>query len=162
MSSESSSQQSFSQQTEQQNPHPLKAASNIQFECEDANFSFNNSVALFQSKNPLYKDMLLFLSNSCISNALTIQPSTIYTKYLRELWYTAEDVDDTITFSLSNVEKPLSFNRDIFSSIIGLDYTKDFVSFPPHKAMKDALATLGLTDDKRLTMTSMAIAHSSH
>ncbi|GJZ75234.1 zinc finger, CCHC-type containing protein, partial [Tanacetum coccineum] len=92
-------------------------------------------VALFESKIPLYKDMLLFLSNGFISKALTIQPSVIYTKYLRELWYTAEVVDDAITFSLSNVEKPLSFNRDIFSSVIGLDYTKDFVSLPLHEAL---------------------------
>ncbi|GKB90400.1 retrovirus-related pol polyprotein from transposon TNT 1-94 [Tanacetum coccineum] len=73
----------------------------------------------------------------------------------------SEVVDDTITYSLSNIEKPLSFNRDIFSSVIGLDYTKDFVSLPPHEAVKDALATLGLADDKRLTMTSVALAHSS-
>ncbi|GKA43308.1 hypothetical protein Tco_0736032 [Tanacetum coccineum] len=70
-------------------------------------------------------------------------------------------LDDTITFSLSNFEEPLSFNRGIFSSVIGLDYTKDFVSLPPHEAVKDALATLGLADDKRPTMTSVALAHSS-
>ncbi|GJZ11056.1 hypothetical protein Tco_0545815 [Tanacetum coccineum] len=45
MSSESSSQQ-----TQQQNPQPLKAASNVQFECEDANIAFNNSIALKEGK----------------------------------------------------------------------------------------------------------------
>ncbi|GJW40083.1 retrovirus-related pol polyprotein from transposon TNT 1-94 [Tanacetum coccineum] len=127
----------------------------------DANFAFNNSIALLESKIPLYKDMLLFLSNSCISKTLTIQPSAIYTKYLREFWYTTEVVEDTITFSLLNVEKSLLFNQDIFLSIVGLDYTKDFVSLPSHKAMKDALATLGLADDKRPTMTFVALANSS-
>ncbi|GKE81296.1 hypothetical protein Tco_1551296, partial [Tanacetum coccineum] len=158
MSSQSSSQESSSQQTEQQNQ---QATSNFQFECEDVNFAFNNGVALLESKFPLYKDMLLFLSNSCISKALTIQPFASYTKYLRELWYTVEVTGDSITFSLLKVDKPLSFNRDILSSVIGLDSTKDFVSLPPHEAVKEALATLGLSDDKRPTMTSVAMAHSS-
>ncbi|GJZ84615.1 hypothetical protein Tco_0649954, partial [Tanacetum coccineum] len=68
---------------------------------------------------------------------------------------------DSITFSLLKVDKPLSFKRDILSSVIGLDSTKDFISLPPHEAMKKALATLGLSDDKRPTMTSVALAHSS-
>ncbi|GKC49007.1 hypothetical protein Tco_1071752, partial [Tanacetum coccineum] len=72
----------------------------------------------------------------------------------------SEVVDATITYPLSNIEKPLSFNQDIFSSVIGLDYTKDFVSLPLHEVVKDALATLGLADDKRPTMTSVALAHS--
>nr|GEX15844.1 hypothetical protein [Tanacetum cinerariifolium] len=49
-------------------------------------------------------------------------------KYLRELWYTTEveSATNTITFTLSNSDKPLSFNLDVFSSIIGLNYTENF------------------------------------
>ncbi|GJX43039.1 retrovirus-related pol polyprotein from transposon TNT 1-94 [Tanacetum coccineum] len=93
-----------------------------------------------------------------------LQLADIFTKPLAEPSFTrlvAELVDDTITYPLSNIEKPLSFNRDILSSVIGLDYTKDFVSLPPHEAVKYALATLGLADDKRPMMTSIALAHSS-
>nr|GEW02130.1 hypothetical protein [Tanacetum cinerariifolium] len=160
-SSLKSSSQGSSSQQNKQNPQPLIAPSNVQFDYEDVNIAFNNSIALLESKIPLYKDMLLFLSNNCISKALTIQPSAIYTKYLREFWYITKVADDTITFSLLNIEKQLSFNRDIFSSIIGLDYTKDFVSLPTHEAVKDAIATLRLADDKRPTMTFVALAHSS-
>ncbi|GKA35237.1 hypothetical protein Tco_0721728 [Tanacetum coccineum] len=92
-----------SESSTQQQPQPLKAASNVQFKCEDAKIAFNNSVALLSSKIPLYKNMLLFLSHCCISKALTIQPSAIYTEYLREFWYTAEVEDDTITFSLLHI-----------------------------------------------------------
>ncbi|GJX35466.1 retrovirus-related pol polyprotein from transposon TNT 1-94 [Tanacetum coccineum] len=95
------------------------------------------------------------------SEALTIQPSAIYTKYLREFWYTAEVKDNTITLSLLNVEKTLSFNRDIFTSVIGLDYTKDFVQLPSHDSVKKAIAILGLADEKDPEMTSVDLAHSS-
>ncbi|GKC52027.1 hypothetical protein Tco_1074772 [Tanacetum coccineum] len=77
--------------------------------------------------------MLQFLLNSCISAALTKQPSTYYSKYLREFWYTAEvgGVTNTVTFTLSCFDKPLSFTLDDFSSITGLKYNwKKLLSLP--------------------------------
>ncbi|GJT13321.1 retrovirus-related pol polyprotein from transposon TNT 1-94 [Tanacetum coccineum] len=127
----------------------------------NGNIAFNNNVALLESKYPEYKDMLQFLSHCCISKALVIQPSAIYNKYLRDLWYTAKVVDNTITFSLSNVKKPLSFNRDIFASAIGLEYSKDYVSLPDLETVKDAIATLGLSDEKEPEKSSEDLAHST-
>ncbi|GJT28053.1 hypothetical protein Tco_0908328 [Tanacetum coccineum] len=62
----------------------LTPASNAYFECEDGHIALNNSIAFLEFKIPLYADMLQFLSNSCISTALTKQPSAYYPKYLRE------------------------------------------------------------------------------
>nr|GEV95958.1 hypothetical protein [Tanacetum cinerariifolium] len=42
-----------------------------------------------------------------------------------------------------------------------LDCTKDFVSLPSHKSMKDAIATLGLADEKDPEMMSVDLAQSS-
>ncbi|GKE65274.1 hypothetical protein Tco_1519435 [Tanacetum coccineum] len=81
-----------------------------------------------------------------LADALVIQPSAVYNKYLRDLWYSTEVLDNTITFSLSYIEKSLSFDRDIFASIIGLEYSKEYVSLPNHEAMKDSIATLGADD----------------
>nr|GEY68667.1 putative reverse transcriptase domain-containing protein [Tanacetum cinerariifolium] len=85
----------------------------------------------------------------------------IYTKYLKEFWYTTEVKDDTITFSLSNVDKPVSFNHDIFSFVIGLDYTKNFISLPVREVMKEVIETLGLTDEKKPEKTSVSLGHAS-
>ncbi|GKF55741.1 hypothetical protein Tco_0166081, partial [Tanacetum coccineum] len=68
---------------------------------------------------------------------------------------------NTITFSLLNVKKPLSFYRDIFASVIDLEYSKNYVSLPDHETVKDAIATLGLADEKEPEMTSKDLAHSS-
>ncbi|GKE65826.1 hypothetical protein Tco_1519987 [Tanacetum coccineum] len=141
-------------------PKTLTHPSNVYFELVDGHIAFNNGVTLLESKFPKYKDMLQFLSNCCLSKALVIQPSAVYNKYLSELWYSTEVVANTITFSLSNFEKPLSFNRDIFASVVGLEYSKEYVSLPDHEAMKDAIATLGLSDDKEPEMTSKEVAHS--
>ncbi|GJZ83428.1 hypothetical protein Tco_0648601 [Tanacetum coccineum] len=148
-----------SESSSQQLPKTLSPPSNVHFELEDGNIAFNNSVALLESKYPEYKDMLQFISNCCISKALVIQPSAVYNKYLRDFWYTAEVVNNTITFSLSNVEKPLSFDRNIFASVIGLEYSKNYISLPDHETVKDVIATLGLTDEKEQEMTSEDLAH---
>ncbi|GJY63801.1 hypothetical protein Tco_0465261 [Tanacetum coccineum] len=127
---------------------------------KNGTIAFNNSITLLESKIPLYRDMLKFLSNSCISKALTIQPFAFYIKYHREFWYANVVEDNTITFSLHNVDKPLSFNRDIFSSIIGLDYTKNFPNLPSKEMVKDALETLGLADEKDPELTFVDLDHS--
>ncbi|GJT89744.1 hypothetical protein Tco_1078589 [Tanacetum coccineum] len=82
-------------------------------------------------------------------------------KYLKDFWFTTKVKNNTITFSLSHIEEPISFDRDVFSSVIGLDYTKSYVPLPSHEAVKDAFATLGLADENRPNMTYVALAHSS-
>nr|GEW45968.1 hypothetical protein [Tanacetum cinerariifolium] len=145
----------------QQQPQTLKVAPNVHFECEDAKLAFKNCVALLTSKVPAYNDMLQFLTHCCISKALTIQPFAVYNKYLREFRYTVEVVDNTITFSLSHHNSPLSFDRDVFTSVIGLNYTNDFIPLLSHEAVKESIATLGLSDEKNPEVTSADLAHSS-
>ncbi|GKC38061.1 hypothetical protein Tco_1050445 [Tanacetum coccineum] len=115
MASESSSQS--------QQPKQLTPTQNVHFEVEDGTINFNNGIALLESKNTSYHPMLQFLSKSFISAALTDQPSAYYPKYLREFWYTAQA--DTamkpITITLSYLDKPLSFNLDVFTTVIGLE-----------------------------------------
>ncbi|GJR80014.1 retrovirus-related pol polyprotein from transposon TNT 1-94 [Tanacetum coccineum] len=104
----------------------------VKFKCEDGIIAFNNAVALLEHSNYLYHLMLGFLSNYCISTALTIQPSAIYIEYLKEFWYTTEvdEVTKTITLSLSSVENPLTFTRDEFITAIGLPICSNVVRYP--------------------------------
>ncbi|GJX40747.1 hypothetical protein Tco_0255737 [Tanacetum coccineum] len=152
-----------SELSSQQPPKQLTPASNVHFECEDGRIAFNNNIALFESKIPLYHDMLQFLSNSCISTDLTKQPSAYYSKYLREFWYTAkvESAMNTITCTLSNFNKPLSFNLEDFSSINGLNYTKNFTPLPQKEMVRDALETLGLVDENDPKILSFKLVNSS-
>ncbi|GJX78205.1 hypothetical protein Tco_0325016, partial [Tanacetum coccineum] len=82
--------------------------------------------------------MLKFLSNSCIATALTIQPSAYYVEYLKEFWYTTEvdGATNTITFSLFNFDKPSSFNHDKLISVIGLDYSENYVLVPAKEIVR--------------------------
>ncbi|GJW42857.1 hypothetical protein Tco_0071656 [Tanacetum coccineum] len=82
--------------------------------------------------------MLKFLSNNCIATALTIQPFTYYIEYLKEFWYTGkvDGATNTITLSLSNFDKPLSFNRDKLISVIGLDYSENYVLVPAKEIVR--------------------------
>ncbi|GJR74915.1 hypothetical protein Tco_0087280 [Tanacetum coccineum] len=66
------------------------------FQLEDYIIKFNNEVALMESNDDAYKLLLLFLKNSCISVALTKQPSTYYPKYIREFWYTVNLSDECV------------------------------------------------------------------
>ncbi|GKC79089.1 hypothetical protein Tco_1129863, partial [Tanacetum coccineum] len=139
-----------SESSSQQQPKSLTPTSNIRFELEDAHIAFNNVVALLESKISLYHNMLQFLSNSYISTALTKQPYAYYSKFLREFWYIAEveSTTNTITFTLSSFDKPLSFNLDDFSTIIGLKCSENFAPLSPKETVRAALATLGLADEK--------------
>ncbi|GKC60487.1 hypothetical protein Tco_1088085 [Tanacetum coccineum] len=107
--------------------------------------------------------MLGFLSNCCISNALTIQPFAIYVEYLKEFWFTAEvdEATKTITFSLSSVEKPLTFTRDEFITAIGLPICSNAVLLPPKETVRAGLATLGLCDKDKPNLSSMVLVNSS-
>ncbi|GJR15009.1 hypothetical protein Tco_0797661 [Tanacetum coccineum] len=59
-----------SSSSSQQNGQTIIAASNVHFAYEDINIAFNNTTVLLESKYPIYKDLLLFLSNSILFNDL--------------------------------------------------------------------------------------------
>ncbi|GKA99328.1 hypothetical protein Tco_0827265 [Tanacetum coccineum] len=141
----------------------ITTVSNVNFECGKGVVSFNNDIALLEHTNPLYHLMLSFLKNSCVSTALTKQPSTYYLEYLREFWYSAE-VDtssNTITFTLSCSLKPLSFELSEFSTITGLKYYENYEALPPKATVKVALATLGPADEKNLQFTPSEVINKS-
>ncbi|GJY22240.1 hypothetical protein Tco_0394806 [Tanacetum coccineum] len=145
-----------SKSSSQQQPKQLTPASNVNFEPEDGIIAFNNGISLLESKEPLYRLILQFVLNSCISTALTKQPSTYYSMYLREFWYTAKvDVaTKSINFTLSCFDKTLSFTSDEFSSIIGLKYSENYVPLLPKETVRTALATLGLIDENDISISS--------
>nr|GFA11123.1 hypothetical protein [Tanacetum cinerariifolium] len=76
--------------------------------------------------------------------------------YLQEFWYSAEadSAMKTITFTLSCFDKPLSFDLDVFSTVIGLSPGENYVSVPLKEIVKAGLATLGLFDEKHLQLSS--------
>ncbi|GKF34606.1 hypothetical protein Tco_0107806 [Tanacetum coccineum] len=157
MASESTSSQQ-SQQSQQ-----LIPSSKVNFRCTDSIIGFNNAVALLEHSNELFRPMLSFLSNCCINRALTLQPTAMYVEYLKEFWYTAEVEEDTktITFLLSWWDKPLSFTQNEFISAIGLPICKDVVPLPPKETVRAGLATLGLFDNDKLTLSSTVLVISS-
>ncbi|GJS57349.1 hypothetical protein Tco_0652133 [Tanacetum coccineum] len=95
--------------------------------------------------------------------ALTKQPSTYYSKHLRKLWYTSEadTASKPITFTLLQFDKPLSFDLDTFSSVIGLDRSDELVDIPPKETVKAGLATLGLVDEDHPSLSSSDLINSS-
>ncbi|GJT83914.1 hypothetical protein Tco_1058256 [Tanacetum coccineum] len=149
--------------SQSQQPKQLTPALNVHFEVKDGTINFNNGIALLESKNTTYHPMLQFLSKCCISVSLTKQPSTYYSKYLREFWYTAEadTTTKTITFTLSNFDKPLSFDLDVFSTVIWLKRSENLVSVPPKETVSVGLATLGLIDENDTSISSSYLVNSS-
>ncbi|GJU74702.1 putative reverse transcriptase domain-containing protein [Tanacetum coccineum] len=81
-----------------------------------------------------------FLSNSCVSTALTKQSSAYYSKFLREFWYTTE-VDSTM-------------------NSIGLKRSENFVPLPLKETVKVASATVGLVDENDTFISSTDLANS--
>ncbi|GJY79388.1 retrovirus-related pol polyprotein from transposon TNT 1-94 [Tanacetum coccineum] len=122
-----------------------------------------SDVALLEHPNVLNHPMLSFLSNCCISTALTRQPSATYIEYLEEFWYTAEvdEATEPITFSLSLVKKPLSFTQEEFISTTGLPVCENVVPTPPKETVRSGLATLGLFDKEKPSLSSFVFVNSS-
>ncbi|GJZ23008.1 hypothetical protein Tco_0560467 [Tanacetum coccineum] len=152
-----------SESTSSQQSQQLIPSSKVNFRCTDSIIGFNNVVALLEHSNELYRPMLSFLSNCCINRALTLQPTAMYVEYLKEFWYTAEVEEETktITFLLSWWDKPLSFTQDEFISAIGLPICKDVVPLPPKETVRAGLATLGLFDKDKPTLSSTVLVNSS-
>nr|GEX28056.1 hypothetical protein [Tanacetum cinerariifolium] len=80
--------------------------------------------------------------------------------YDKEFWYTTEveKETNTINFSLSWWDEPLSFTQKEFISAIGLPVCKNPVPPPPKETVRAGLATLGVnaddTADKSLSRAS--------
>ncbi|GKC57975.1 hypothetical protein Tco_1085573 [Tanacetum coccineum] len=83
----------------------------------------------------------------------------MYVEYLKEFWYIAEVEEETktITFLLSWWDKPISFTQDEFVSAIGLPICKDVVPLPPKETVTAGLATLGLFDKDKPTLSSIVL-----
>ncbi|GJU72069.1 hypothetical protein Tco_1263474 [Tanacetum coccineum] len=127
-----------SESTSSQQSQQLTPSSKVNFKCEDGIITFNNAVALLEHPNELYRPMLNFLSNYCINEA---------TK--------------PITFSLSWCDKFLIFTQDEFISAIGLPICKDVVPLPPKETIKAGLATLGLIEKDKPTLSSTILTEQS-
>ncbi|GKD53951.1 hypothetical protein Tco_1287338, partial [Tanacetum coccineum] len=82
--------------------------------------------------------------------ALLEHPNELYRPMLNE-------ATKTITFSLSWCDKPLTFTQDEFISAIGLPICKDVVPLPPKETVKAGLATLGLIDKDKPTLSSYVL-----
>ncbi|GJY27581.1 hypothetical protein Tco_0403348 [Tanacetum coccineum] len=87
----------------------------------------------------------------------------MYVEYLKEFWYTTEVEEETktITFLLSWCDEPLSFTQDEFISAISLPVCKEFVPLPPMETVRAGLATLGLFDKEKPTLSSTTLVNSS-
>ncbi|GKC86894.1 hypothetical protein Tco_1147543 [Tanacetum coccineum] len=152
-----------SESTSSQQSQQLIPSSKVNFRCTDSIIAFNNVVALLEHSNESYRPILSFLSNYCINKALTLQPLAMYMEYLKEFWYTAEVEEETktITILLSWWDKPLSLTQDEFISAIGLPICKGAVPLPPKETVRAGLATLGLFDKDKPTLSSTELVNSS-
>nr|GEW16950.1 hypothetical protein [Tanacetum cinerariifolium] len=103
------------------------------------------------------------LSFTILVTELAIQPFAIYVEYLKEFWYTAkvDEATKTITFSLSSFKKPLSFTQNEFVSAIGLPTCKHVIPLPNKKTVRAGLATLGLINKDKPTLSSTVLVNSS-
>ncbi|GKA41730.1 retrovirus-related pol polyprotein from transposon TNT 1-94 [Tanacetum coccineum] len=73
----------------------------------------------------------------------------------------ADSATKSITFTLSHFDKPLSFNLDVFSTVIGFERSENFVLIPPKETVKAGLATLGLTNENDTLLSSSDLINSS-
>ncbi|GJU47070.1 hypothetical protein Tco_1204336 [Tanacetum coccineum] len=141
----------------------LTPSSKVKFQHHESIIAYNNVVALLEHHEPLFKPMLSFLSNCSICTALTKEPSAMYIEHLKDFWYTAEVDDATkdISFSLSLFENQLSFNRFDFLTAIGLTDSKSVMPLPPKGTVRAGLATLGLANKDKPSLTSTELVNSS-
>ncbi|GKC13097.1 retrovirus-related pol polyprotein from transposon TNT 1-94, partial [Tanacetum coccineum] len=121
----------------------------------------DNTSAIAISNNSVLHSRTKHIDISC--TALTKEPSAMYIEYLKDFWYTAEVDDATkdISFSLSLFENQLSFNRFDFLTAIGLNDNKSIVPLHPKVTVRAGLATLGLADKDKPSLTSTELVNSS-
>ncbi|GJX38635.1 hypothetical protein Tco_0251938 [Tanacetum coccineum] len=114
----------------------LTSASNVHFQMADCIIQFNNTIALLKSDHPSYKKLFEFLKKSHISVALTKEPSAYYSQFLIQ-------------------------QRQIYHLIIGLKSSESFVNLPKKETVKEGLASLGLFDETKPSLTSFDLINSS-
>ncbi|GJT90234.1 hypothetical protein Tco_1079079 [Tanacetum coccineum] len=102
-----------SKSTSSQQSSHLSPSSKVNFKCEEGIIAYNNAVALLEHSNVLCHPMLSFQSNY--------------------------ETTKTITFSLSSVEKSLSFTQEEFISTTGLPVCKNVVPTPPKEIVRAGL-----------------------
>ncbi|GJS90170.1 hypothetical protein Tco_0772806 [Tanacetum coccineum] len=110
----------------------LAPSSKVNFKCKEGIIAYNNVVALLEHPNILYHPIQV------------------------------DDATKKITFSLSTFDKPLSFTHDDFISVIGLNYSKSYVSLPEKEIVRASLATLGLVDKDKPSGSEGRKLHSDH
>nr|GEU51620.1 hypothetical protein [Tanacetum cinerariifolium] len=115
----------------------------------------DNTSAIAISNNPVLHSMTKHIDIS-IYTALTKEPLTKYVEYLKDFWYTAkvDDATKDVSFSLSLFENQLIFTRFDLLSAIGLTDSKIAVPLPPKGTVRAGLATLGLTNKDKPSLTS--------
>nr|GEV29369.1 hypothetical protein [Tanacetum cinerariifolium] len=135
----------------------------VKFQHHKSIIAYKNAVALLEQHEHLFKPMLSFLSKCSICTTLTKEPLAMYVKYLKDFWYTAEVDDATkdISFSLSLFGNQLSFTRFDFLIAIGITDSKTDVSHPPKGTVRAGLATLGLADKDKPSLTSTELTPSA-
>nr|GEV46175.1 retrovirus-related Pol polyprotein from transposon TNT 1-94 [Tanacetum cinerariifolium] len=84
-----------------------------------------------------------------------------FTRLVAELELRLKKRLRTITFLLSWWDKPMSFTQDEFISTIGLPICKDDVPLPSKETVRAGLATLGLFDKDKPTLSSIVLVNSS-
>nr|GEZ91965.1 hypothetical protein [Tanacetum cinerariifolium] len=97
-----------------------------------------------------------------------LQLADIFTKPLAKPSFTrlvvelaeADSTTNSITFTLSKFDKPLSFDLDMFSTVIGFKRSENFVSISSKEIVKAGLATLGLTDENDTSLSSSDLINS--
>ncbi|GJZ64329.1 retrovirus-related pol polyprotein from transposon TNT 1-94 [Tanacetum coccineum] len=98
-----------------------------------------------------------------------LQLGDIFTKPLVEPSFTrlvaelaeANTTTKTISFTLSHFDKPLSFNLDVFSTVIRLKRSENCVLIPAKETVKAGLETLGLIDKNNTSLSSSDLINSS-
>ncbi|GJU28922.1 ribonuclease H-like domain-containing protein [Tanacetum coccineum] len=83
-----------------------------------------------------------------------------FTRLVAELEVDGTTRTITFTFSLSSFEKPLSFTQDEFISAIGLPICRNDVPLPPKETVRAGLATLGLFNKDKPSLSSTILVNS--
>nr|GEV73817.1 hypothetical protein [Tanacetum cinerariifolium] len=131
--------------------------------------SYSEIAALKAKMAKINKNLMRVLQVNQQVKAVTLNCETCGGPYsfsncpATEFWYTTdvEEETKTITFLLSWWDKPMSFTQDEFIYAISLPICKDAVLLPPKETVSAGLATLGLFDKDKPTLSSTVLVNSS-
>ncbi|GJT28629.1 hypothetical protein Tco_0908904 [Tanacetum coccineum] len=170
-----------SESTSSQQSSHLSPSSKVNFKCEEGIIAYNNAVALLKHPNVLYHPMLRFLSNCCISTALTRQPSATYVEYLKEFWYTKETIAYSLIWGMEidiggiifpdlihklqnrkkNMEENICYTRYlslISEELLGENYINDDLTFVKPYTISAASFQTPLASEVSLTSHMLKVA----